>query len=213
MTMGKRIFDILFSIYLMAFLAPVIVVIVWKLWRKQGRPILFGQERMKTQTESFTLWKFRTMEPGSDDAFATGGDKAARVTPFGAWLRARRLDEIPQLWNILRGDVSFVGPRPPLRRYVEMCPDIYAEVLKSRPGVTGLASLIYSPHEARVLSPCQTAAETDAIYVGTCIPRKAALDLLYQRNRTFWMDIKLISWTTAKFFPRRIRPMRKGKWV
>ncbi|MEM9797270.1 MAG: sugar transferase [Pseudomonadota bacterium] len=212
-TAGKRLFDILFSIYLMAFLFPVIVVVTWKVWRQQGRPILYGSERMKTPTQSFTLWKFRTMAPDPGDDGVTGGHKTDRITPLGAWLRKRRLDELPQLWNILKGDVSFVGPRPPLRRYVEMFPDLYGQVLKSRPGVTGLASLIYAPHEARVLEACDTAEETEAVYTAICIPRKAHLDLLYQKHRTFWMDVKLISWTTAKFFPKRIRPKRKGSWV
>lgn len=213
MTPGKRLFDILFSIYLMAFLAPVIVVVTWKVWRQQGRPIFYGSTRMRTPTQSFTLWKYRTMTSDAADTGVTGGDKTARITPLGRALRKRRLDELPQLWNILNGDVSFVGPRPPLRSYVEMFPELYGEVLRSLPGVTGLASLIYAPHEERVLSACATRAETERVYRETCIPRKAKLDLLYQRNRTFWMDVKLISWTTAKFFPKRIRPRRKGNWV
>lgn len=213
MTLGKRLFDIFFSIYLMMFLAPVIIIVTWKVWRQGDGPIFYGSERMKTPSEAFTLWKFRTMSDDPEDGGVTGGDKSARITPLGHALRRRRLDELPQLWNILKGDVSFVGPRPPLRRYVEMFPDLYGEVLKSRPGVTGLASLIYAPHEARVLSQTTTPAETEEVYTRVCIPRKAHLDLLYQRHRTFWMDVKLISWTTAKFFPRRIRPMRKGRWV
>ena len=213
MTPGKRLFDVLFSLYLMAFLAPVIAVVAVQCLRRQGRPLFYGSERMRTPEEGFTLWKFRTMADDPDDRGVTGGDKAARITPYGAWLRARRLDELPQLWNILRGDVSFVGPRPPLRRYVEMFPDLYAEVLRARPGVTGLASLVYAPHEERVLAATRTPEETEAAYVAVCIPRKAALDLLYRRHRTFWMDVKLIAWTTAKFLPRRIRPRRKGRFV
>lgn len=213
MTFGKRLFDILFSLYLMLFLAPVIAVVTWKVWRQGDGPILYGSERMKTPTEGFTLWKFRTMAPDPGDSGVTGGHKSARITPLGRQLRRRRLDELPQLWNILRGDVSFVGPRPPLRRYVEMFPDLYAEVLRSRPGVTGLASLVYAPHEERVLAACATPEQTEREYLRLCIPRKAHLDLLYQRNRSFWLDVKLISWTTAKFFPRRIRPRRKGRFV
>ena len=213
MTPGKRIFDILFSIYLMLFLSPVIAVIIWKLWRQGGGTIFYGSERMKTATQSFILWKFRTMHADASDGGVTGGDKVWRITPLGHALRRRRLDELPQLWNILRGDVSFVGPRPPLRRYVDMHPDLYAEILKSRPGVTGLASLIYAPHEGRLLAQTRTPEETETVYTRVCIPRKAELDLMYQRNRTFWMDLKLIGWTTAKFFPKRLRPTRKGRWV
>ncbi|WP_299840647.1 sugar transferase [uncultured Jannaschia sp.] len=213
MTFGKRLFDILFSIYLMVFLAPVFAVVAWKVWRQGDGPIFYGSERMRSATEAFTLWKFRTMAPDPSDRGVTGGHKANRITPLGRTLRRLRLDELPQLWNILRGDVSFVGPRPPLRRYVEMFPDLYAEVLHSRPGVTGLASLVFAPHEARILEACDTAEETELAYIRICIPRKAALDLLYQRHRSFWLDVRLISWTTAKFFPRFIRPRRKGSWV
>ena len=213
MTRGKRLFDILFSLYLMAFLAPVFVVVTWNIWRKQGRPIFHGSERMKTPTESFVLWKYRTMQPAPSDSGVTGGDKAARVTDYGKALRQRRLDELPQLWNILRGDISFVGPRPPLRRYVEMFPDLYARILASRPGVTGLASLIFAPHEDRHLARTTTPTQTEAVYIGICIPRKARLDLLYLRHRSFWLDVKLISWTTARFFPGRLRPRRKGRPV
>lgn len=213
MTTGKRLFDILFSLFLMVILAPVIAVVAWKIWRQKDGPILYASERMKTLDQGFILWKFRTMAPDPNDTGVTGGDKANRVTPLGAALRKRRLDELPQLWNILRGDVSFVGPRPPLRRYVEMFPELYAQVLQSRPGVTGLASLVYAPHEEMILSACDTAITTEDAYVRRCVPRKATLDLIYQRNRTYWMDVQLISWTTAKFLPRRIRPKRKGRYL
>lgn len=213
MRSGKRIFDILFSMYLMAFLTPVFVFVTWNVWRRQGRPIFHGSERMKTPTESFILWKYRTMTSAPTDGGVTGGDKATRITDYGRTLRRRRLDELPQLWNILRGDISFVGPRPPLRRYVELFPDLYSRVLACRPGVTGLASLIYAQHEDRQLSRTATASQTEAVYTGICIPRKATLDLLYHRHRTFWLDVKLISWTTAKFFPGRLRPWRKGRPV
>jgi lipopolysaccharide/colanic/teichoic acid biosynthesis glycosyltransferase len=166
---------------------------------------------MRDPASGFTLWKFRTMAAGPDAGGVTGGDKAARITPVGRKLRRARLDELPQLWNILRGDVSFVGPRPPLRRYVEMFPELYGRVLRSRPGVTGLASLVYAAHEERILAACATPEATEAAYVRRCVPRKAALDLIYQRNRTLWLDLKLIGWTTARFLPSRWRPRRKGR--
>lgn len=209
----KRLFDILFAIYLALFLAPVFVVVIYLCLRHQGRPLFYGSERMQTLNKGFTLWKFRTMTVSDSDSGVSGGNKTARITPLGAKLRRLRLDELPQLWNIFKGDVSFVGPRPPLREYTERFPEVYGPVLQSRPGVTGLASLIYAPHEARVLAGCTTAEETDAVYCETCIPRKAQLDLLYQKHWSFWLDVKLISWTTAKFFPRRIRPKRKGRFV
>jgi lipopolysaccharide/colanic/teichoic acid biosynthesis glycosyltransferase len=212
-TPGKRVADLLFALFLSVVLAPVIVAVALLVWHRQGRPILYGSERMRGPDEAFILWKFRTMAADPSDGGVTGGDKSARITPLGATLRRLRLDELPQLWNVLRGDVSFVGPRPPLRRYVEMFPDLYARVLRSRPGITGLATLVYAPHEERLLASCATPEATEAAYIRRCIPRKAMLDLLYQRHRSFWMDMKLVSWTTAKFFPKAIRPKRKGRWV
>ncbi|TFL18043.1 sugar transferase [Jannaschia formosa] len=211
MTPGKRALDIGLALFLAVILAPVIAAIAIMVLRGRDGPVLYGSERMRSPAEGFTLWKFRTMAPAAGDQGVTGGDKTNRITPLGAKLRRARLDELPQLWNILRGDISFVGPRPPLRRYVEMCPDLYARVLRSRPGVTGLASLVYAAHEERILAACRTGAETEAAYVRRCVPRKAALDLIYQRNRTIWLDVKLIAWTTARFIPRRWRPERKGR--
>jgi len=162
----------------------------------EGRPIFYPAERMKTPTQSFRLLKFRTMENSDTDQGVSGGNKAARITKTGAFLRKARLDEVPQLWNVLRGDISFVGPRPPLREYVDRFPDIYGEVLKSRPGVTGLASIMFHRHESRLLSKCTTPAQTDAVYTRRCIPRKAKLDLIYQSHSSVCMD----AWILMKTF-------------
>lgn len=141
-------------------------------------------------------------DPGRIDSGVSGGDKAARITPAGAWLRSKRLDELPQLWNILRGDLSFVGPRPPLRQYVERHPELYARVLQSRPGVTGLASIVYHRHEAMLLARCRTPEETDAVYSRICVPMKARLDLIYQRNRNICYDFDLVFQTIGGLFRR-----------
>jgi lipopolysaccharide/colanic/teichoic acid biosynthesis glycosyltransferase len=132
------------------------------------------------------------MGMSSTDSGVSGGDKTARITRTGTFLRRHRLDEIPQLWNVLRGDISFVGPRPPLRSYVEQFPDIYREVLKSRPGITGMATLTFHRTEERLLADCKTAAETEAVYIRRCVPRKARLDLIYARRRTVCSDLKLM---------------------
>ena len=211
MTAGKRILDLVLALVLGVVLLPVILAIAALCLFRQGRPILYGSERMRGPDQGFTLWKFRTMAHDAADRGVTGGDKAARITPLGRRLRAHRLDELPQLWNILAGDISFVGPRPPLRRYVEMRPDLYARVLRSRPGVTGLASLVYARHEEWLLSRTRSADETEAVYLRASVPRKAALDLIYQRHRSLCLDLWLIGWTAARFLPRRIRPERKGR--
>ena len=134
------------------------------------------------------------------DSGVSGGDKSARITRTGAMLRGKRLDELPQLWNVLKGDISFVGPRPPLRQYVERFPALYAQVLKSRPGITGLASQKFHAHEEWLLSRTRTAEETDAVYARACVPRKARLDLIYQAHRNLCFDMAIM-WRTVR--PKR----------
>jgi len=202
MTWRKRIFDLFFASLLVIILGPIILWLVWKIWREQGRPIFYAAERMKTPDTSFRLLKFRTMTEVGTDSGVSGAHKANRITPTGAWLRRKRLDEFPQLWNILKGDLSFVGPRPPLREYVERFPDLYREVLKSRPGVTGLATITYHKHEERLLSRCKTPEETDETYCRLCIPMKARLDLIYQRNQSTCYDFDLVFQTIGNLFRR-----------
>ncbi|MGD1883560.1 MAG: sugar transferase [Paracoccaceae bacterium] len=205
MTPAKRTLDLFFAVLLVVILGPLILWLIALLYFKQGRPIFYVAERMKTPNRAFGLWKFRTMAVAAQDAGVSGGDKSARITSLGAWLRAKRLDEFPQLWNIIRGDISFVGPRPPLRQYVERFPDLYTQILKSRPGVTGLASLRFHQHEERLLSGCDTPEQTDEVYARICVPRKARLDLIYQRNRSICYDFLLVFETIAGIF----RPAKK----
>lgn len=208
----QRIFDFSFACLLLIPLMPVMAIVALTLWLREGRPILYGSERMRSPTEAFTLWKFRTMRPAPKDSGVSGGDKSDRITPLGRWLRATRLDELPQLWNILRGDIGFVGPRPPLRRYVELFPELYARILQSRPGVTGLATLVFQARETELLSRTVSAEETDEVYRRRCIPRKARLDLIYQRNRTICLDLALIARTGSGIFTRhRTRRRRFGQ--
>ncbi|NDW44260.1 sugar transferase [Ruegeria sp. PrR005] len=202
MTWSKRLFDLFFASLLVVVLGPILLGLLIWLLIKEGRPIFYVAERMKGVDEPFMLWKLRTMTVVDTDSGVSGGDKSARITPTGAWLRSKRLDEFPQLWNILRGDLSFVGPRPPLRQYVERYPEIYGKVLKSRPGVTGLASIIYHKHEAALLERCASPEETDRVYSRTCVPAKARLDLIYQRHQNMCYDFDLVFQTIGNLFRR-----------
>lgn len=205
MTPSKRAFDLAVSLVLAALLWPVLLLLVLLLLVTEGRPVFYIAERMKTPDQSFGLVKLRTMRPAppGTDAGVTGGDKSARMSRLHRILRRTRADEIPQLWNVIRGDMSLVGPRPPLRLYVEAFPALYARVLQSRPGITGLASLRYHATEERLLAACRTPAETDAVYRRRCVPRKAALDLIYQRRRTLCWDLLLVLETAARPFRHR----------
>ncbi|MBW6416460.1 sugar transferase [Celeribacter sp. PS-C1] len=192
MTFGKRLFDIIFALVLGLLLLPVMMVIAALVLLRDGRPILFRSERMQTPERAFQLIKFRTMTVNAADHGVSGGNKDHRITQTGAMLRRTRLDELPQLWNILKGDMSFVGPRPPLRLYVEKFPELYVLVLRNRPGVTGLASLVFHEHEAKILASCQSSEETDRVYSRRCVPRKARLDLIYFLNSSICLDLEII---------------------
>lgn len=209
MTPQKRLLDLILALLIAAVLAVPFVVLVLVLLVREGRPVFYVSERMRAPDRPFQLWKLRTMTVVPADSGVSGGDKSARITATGRFLRRTRLDEIPQLWNVLRGDMSFVGPRPPLRAYVERFPQIYGQVLKSRPGITGLATLRYHAHEERLIAACRTAAETDAVYSGRCVPRKAALDLIYQRHQSLCFDLRLIIETANRTFLRRFSANRR----
>ena len=206
MTPGKRLFDVVVGLILGLVLLPVILAVAVAIRVMDGAPVFYVSERMRAPGRPFRLVKFRTMKPVATDSGVTGGDKSDRITRTGAFLRRTRLDELPQLWNILKGDMSFVGPRPPLRLYVERFPDLYAQVLQSRPGVTGLASVIFHRHEEALLARCTTLEETDRVYAGTCVPRKARLDLIYRDRRSLCLDIALMIKTVFRRLPLHRRP-------
>ncbi|MCI2397794.1 sugar transferase [Aliiroseovarius subalbicans] len=198
MTPLKRIFDLLAATLLAIMLAPFLLTCAVVVLILDGRPVLYLSERMKTPTQGFTLIKFRTMRPDPFDSGPSGGDKSNRITKTGALLRKTRFDEVPQLWNVLKGDISFVGPRPPLREIVERFPKLYAQVLRSRPGITGLASVYFHAHEEWLLKNSGSREETDAIYSRVCVPRKAKIDLMYQRNRNLCFDMSIMLKTVFK---------------
>ena len=203
MSGSKRILDIVLALLLAVLLAVPFVCVLLVLLITEGRPLFYISERMQTPTKGFALIKLRTMRASADtNTGVTGGDKGARIPPLYRLLRKSRFDEVPQLWNVLRGDMSFVGPRPPLRLYVEAFPDIYAQVLRNRPGITGLASLRFHAHEERLLAQTTSATQTDHVYRTRCVPRKATLDMIYQRHWSLCFDLALI-WETAK------RPFRR----
>lgn len=198
MTLPKRLFDLTIALMLSFVLLPVFLIVAALILINDGRPILYVSERMKTPDTGFNLYKFRTMKPSKENSGVSGGDKGDRITKSGYAFRRTRLDELPQLWNVLKGDISFVGPRPPLRQYVEQFPEIYGPVLRSRPGITGLASLKFHSREERLLANTKTVKETDYVYTRICIPRKAALDIIYQQNQTLCFDLYIMIKTVFK---------------
>ena len=205
---AKRALDLALALPAAAVALPVLAVLAPLMWATQGRPILYVSERMRAPGRPFRLLKLRTMAAAARNDGVSGGDKAARITPMGRWLRRLRLDELPQIANVIAGDMSVVGPRPPLRLYTEAFPETYAEVLRMPPGVTGLATLVFRRHEERLLARCATAEETHAVYARACVPRKARLDRLYAARWSPALDLWILWRTLATLAgapPRRRR--------
>ncbi len=198
MTLSKRLLDLVLALLLVMIFALPFGLLVLVLLCSEGRPVFYVAERMRAPGQPFLLWKLRTMSVVAPEVGVSGGNKSSRITATGRFLRRSRLDEVPQLWNVIRGDMSFVGPRPPLRLYVERYPDLYAQVLRSRPGITGLATLTFHRHEERLLADCTSTSETDAVYARRCVPRKARIDLIYQQRRSISMDLGLMLRTLTR---------------
>jgi lipopolysaccharide/colanic/teichoic acid biosynthesis glycosyltransferase len=172
---------------------PVFLVVAILIVLHDGGPVLYRARRVGLRGDPFALLKFRSMVLDADQV--GGGLTTAvdsRVTPVGAFLRKYKLDELPQLWNVLRGDMSFVGPRPEDPRYVSLYSQEQRRVLNVRPGITSPASLEYR-NESALLS----GEGSEAYYVGTILPHKLALELEYLERRTLWTDIGLILRTVS----------------
>ena len=187
--MIKRIFDIVFSCLGLILLAPVLVVLALIIKLDSKGPILFIQPRVGFNNQDFNIFKFRTMQMESDKkGLLTLGNKDSRITKVGYFLRRYKIDEFPQLLNILLGDMSFVGPRPELRKYVNYYPKEDLVVLSVRPGITGLASIEFR-NEVELL---KAAKDPEAFFIESIIPKKLKLNKLYIEKSSFWFDLKLI---------------------
>ena len=210
MTPAKRAFDLIVGVALLPFVLIALAILVPWLLATQGRPLLYVAERVWAPgLRTFGLVKLRSMSVGAEDGGVTGGGKAAaRITPQGALLRRFRFDELPQAIHVFSGKMSFVGPRPPLPRYAEMFPALYDEVLVMRPGLTGLATLLFHKREKALLANCRTPEETEAVYVARCIPAKARLDRWYARHRSASLDLWIIGRTLAALAGRPARRRR-----
>jgi lipopolysaccharide/colanic/teichoic acid biosynthesis glycosyltransferase len=191
----KRSIDIVFSAAGLLLLLPLVPVIALFIKVDSRGPVIFKQERIGRDFKQFTIYKFRTMKVGArkkGSLITKGGD--SRVTKVGAVLRKYKIDELPQLLNVLKGDMSLVGPRPEMAEYVRMYKSEYSKLLSVRPGITDPASIKYSNEEA-VLGK---AASAEDAYVKRILPEKIRLSAKYVDERTVWTDIKLIFMTLAR---------------
>lgn len=180
-------------------LSPVLAVAAVLIAKEDGWPILFRQNRMGRGGRKFELLKMRSMRKSNAGALITAsGD--ARITPIGRILRKYKLDEIPQLWNVVRGEMSLVGPRPETERYVDLADPAWQKVLSVRPGITDLATLLCRDEEAMLAS----AADPEAFYRCVLLPRKLAVSAMGIDQRSAWRDLQLLVITVlCSFLPSR----------
>lgn len=191
----KRCFDVIFSIIGLIILAPVLIIIAGIIKIDSKGPVLFIQGRVGKNNKDFNIFKFRTMRIQSETkGLLTLGNHDNRITKVGYFLRRYKIDEFPQLINILIGDMSFVGPRPELRYYVNFYTEDDMKIFVVRPGITGLASLKYR-NEVELLKAAENPEE---FFIKTIIPDKLKFNKEYIKTRTFLLDIKLILLTILK---------------
>lgn len=185
----KRALDIVASGLGLIILSPVFIILaVWIKADSRG-PVFYRQVRVGRKNRDFRLFKFRSMRPDSDKlGLITVGGHDPRVTRSGYYIRKYKLDELPQLINVFIGDMSLVGPRPEVRKYVDMYTPEQMRVLSVRPGITSLASIRYR-NENDILA---AADDPDRAYIERVMPDKIAIDLEYVERATLWNDIKLI---------------------
>ena len=199
---SKRVFDVASAALGLLVLMPVFVMLALIVILRDGLPVLFSQTRVGRNGKPFRIWKFRTMRAGNRGSVITAaGD--SRVTRIGAGLRRHKVDELPQLFNVLKGDMSLVGPRPEVPEYVQTGAPMWQAVLQVRPGITDLASLVYRDEEELL----GTSDDSEAFYRERVLPAKLLLNLTYLRTRSFRQDLTLI-WLTIRYslYPERFDP-------
>ena len=204
----KRLWDIVVSAILLGLLAPLLLLLGGVNWLTTRR-IIFRQVRMGCGLRPFVIWKFQTMVDGPPDAstVTTSGDR--RLTAWGRLIRIAKLDELPQLVNVLRGEMSLVGPRALTPNEIDRVPAAVARAVYGiRPGMTGLAAVAFSDEERLVGG----ASDPEEFYFRTVLPQKMALELAYVRQRSWWLDLLILGATpltilrpapTRRYFLRR----------
>lgn len=198
--MIKRIFDIFFSLVILSILLPLFILISIAIVIDDGLPVFYLQERIGKNFQPFKLFKFRTMYKDSDKkGLLTISSRDSRITRIGFYLRKYKLDELPQFINVLKGDMSIVGPRPEVKKYVDLYNDEQKKVLSVKPGITDEASLKYID-ENDILAKSENPEKT---YIEKIMPEKLKINLEYIENQNLLYDVKIIIRTFLKILFRQ----------
>ena len=198
--MLKRSFDILLSLFGLILLSPVLIVVSLLIRREEGGPVFYRGVRVGRHGEPFKIFKFRTMVINAEES---GGPSTAnndpRITRVGRIIRKHKLDELPQLINVFKGEMSFVGPRPEVQHYIDMFTEEQKAILSVRPGITDWASL-WNPDEGKILAGSPDPEKT---YMEKIRPTKLGLQLKYVREHSFLIDLRIIVKTVLTVISRR----------
>lgn len=185
----KRVFDFIFSLFGLLILNPIFIFISFKIMYEDSGPVFYRGERIGLHGQPFCIFKFRTMLVDAEKLGASStSDDDQRITSIGKFLRKYKLDELPQLINVLVGDMSLVGPRPEVKKFTDMYTDEEKVIMGVRPGITDWASL-WNPDEGALL---KGSTDPDKDYLEKIRPEKIRLQLKYVREWSFWTDIEII---------------------
>ena len=191
----KRVFDIFFSFFGLVVLSPIIIASAIAIKLEDEGPILYKAPRVGLSGISFIMYKFRTMVMNAENIGPSStSSNDIRITKTGRFLRKVKIDEIPQLLNVLTGNMSIVGPRPEIKRFTDLFTEEEKAILNVKPGITDWAS-IWNSNEGLIL---QGATDPDKAYMELIRPEKIRLQLLYVRNHKFFIDLKIIFLTIRK---------------
>jgi lipopolysaccharide/colanic/teichoic acid biosynthesis glycosyltransferase len=199
---AKRAYDLVFAGTGLVLLSPLFLLLAVLVKLSDGGPVLYRQERVGLGGCLFRIWKFRSMVVNADRiGIAVTRDGDPRITPIGRFLRKTKLDELPQLWNVFVGDMSLVGPRPEVPKYVERYTPEQRVILQLKPGITDLATLRFRNEEELL----REAKNTERFYLEHCVPRKIELNLEYARRAGLWADTMIILRTLFPVVDRRFK--------
>lgn len=201
----KRVFDLVFALVLIVLLLPLMVVLSALIVLDSGLPVFFKQERMGKEGKTFQILKFRTMKKNSTTSHGITLANSDRITRVGGFLRKYRLDEIPQLFNVIKGEMSFVGPRPDLPKYYEVDDYGYKCVLLVKPGITGEATLKFKDEDMLLAM----SDDPEMTYVKEIFPQKVILNTEYVMNSSFLYDFNLMISTLLYVFGNSVSDSKK----
>ena len=204
--MIKRLVDILASFFGLLFFSPILLPTIFLIWKEDKRSPFYVRPRLGKNGKSFKMIKLRSMEVDADKSgVVSSSENDTRITPIGHKIRKYKLDELIQLWNVLIGDMSLVGPRPNVKDETDLYTNVEKELFSVRPGITDFSSIVFSD-EGDILKGKDN---PDLAYNQLIRPWKSRLGLIYIKNQSFLLDIKMIIYTLVEIFSKQ----RALNWV